>query len=216
MENHNNLPADCQSESGELGTIYKITCLTSKKSYVGKTKQDLDIRINKHKSNSKRAKNGIDAAIRKYGWDGNFIVEVLETCPVEKLNEREIFQIREQNTKAPHGYNLTDGGDGGRGKSPSAETRAKLSAALKGRPAHNKGVPHTAAARANMSAAQKAIGNRPPNHKGEKRDPRSPETKAKLSAANTGKHHSAETCAKISAALKAYWARKKLESQNHS
>ena len=216
MKDNNNLPPDCQSESGDMSTIYKITCLISKKSYVGKTTQDLDVRINQHKRDSRRGRPGIDAAINKYGWDGNFTVEILEICPVEMLNEREIFQIREQNTKAPNGYNLTDGGDGGRGLSPSAETRAKISAKLKGRPAHNKGVSPSAAARANMSAAQKAIGNRPPNHKGKKRGPRSPETKAKLSAANTGKHHSAETIAKMSASQKARWARKKLESQNHS
>lgn len=91
----------------------------------------------------------------------------------------------------------------------SLETRAKLSAALKGRPAHNKGVKHTPEARAKMSAAQKAIGNIPPNHKGKKRGPRSPETKAKLSAANKGKHPSEETLAKMSAAQKARWAKKK-------
>ena len=101
-----------------------------------------------------------------------------------------MFWIRELNSKAPNGYNLTDGGDGGRGLSPSAETRQKLSAALKGRPAHNKGVKHTAEARAKMSAAQKAIGNRPPNHTGKKRTPK--------------------TLARMSVAAKAAWARKKL------
>ena len=201
--------------SGQMGVIYKITCTLNGKGYVGQTRQKLGRRITEHKRDSSKGRPGIDAAIHKYGWE-NFTVEVLEECPIEFLNEREIFFISELGTKAPNGYNLTDGGDGGRGCPLSKESRDKISAKLKGRPAHNKGVKATPEACARMSAAQKAAGNRPPNHKGKKRKPRSPETKAKLSAANKGKKHTAETRAKMSAAQKARWAKKKLESKNKS
>lgn len=43
--------------------------------------------------------------------------------------------------------NLTEGGDGPSGKVVSAESRLKMSAAKKGRPAHNKGVPLSDAAK---------------------------------------------------------------------
>lgn len=210
MEDNSKLQEESQQASGAVGVIYKITCLVNGKAYVGQTRQSLNMRIGQHKRDSRRSRPGIDAAIAKYGWsDETFKVEVLEMCLVNMLNEREMFHIRELKSKAPSGYNLTDGGDGGRGLSPSAATRAKISAKLKGRPAHNKGVKHTAEARAKMSAAQKAIGNIPPNHKGKKRGHRSPETKAKLSLANKGKRHSDESRAKMSAAQKARWARKK-------
>ena len=197
MKDNNNSGDKSQQPqpSGKMGVIYKITCTLNGKSYVGQTRQKLGRRITEHKRDSNRDRPGIDHAIHVHGWK-NFTVEVLETCPVEKMDERERHFIKLLGTKAPNGYNLTDGGDGGRGCSPSAETRAKLSAKLKGRPAHNKGVKHTAEARAKMSAAHKASGNRPPDHTGKKRSP--------------------ETLAKMSAAAKAAWAKKKLESQNKS
>ena len=101
-------------ESQQTGVIYLITNTLNGKNYVGKTKQKLEKRITQHKYDSRKGRPGLGAAIRKYGWE-NFSVEVLETCPVEMLNEREMFWIRELNSKAPNGYNLTDGGDGNSG-----------------------------------------------------------------------------------------------------
>ena len=137
------------------------------------------------------------------------------------LDEREIFQIREQNTKAPNGYNLTDGGEGL--VNPSEETRARMSAnhadvSGKNNPIYGK--PRSPETKAKIKANL-------PDMRGEKNPhygkPHSDESKAKMSAAckgkpspRKGKPHSPETCAKISAARKAYCVRKKLESQNHS
>lgn len=75
-------------------------------------------------------------------------------------------------------------GDRQRGKSPSAETRAKMSAALRGRPLSEE-------------HKRKLSGER--NHNYGKH--LSAETKRKLSVANTGKHHSNETRKKISETL---------------
>ena len=143
---------ECQSRA--TGVIYKITNTLNGKAYVGKTRQNFHSRIYGHKSN--KGASAIDTAIRKYGWE-NFTAEVLEECAVEFLNCREIFWIAALNTKYPNGYNLTDGGDGlvgctqatrdkmslakkGKKRKPhSLETRAKMSAKAKGRPAYNKG-----------------------------------------------------------------------------
>ncbi|MBR1645437.1 MAG: GIY-YIG nuclease family protein, partial [Selenomonadaceae bacterium] len=165
--------------SGQPGVIYKITCKLNGKGYVGQTKQTLEARIHGHKSHSKIAKDGVDAAIEHHKWE-NFTVEVLEICHVELLNEREIFWIAKLNTKVPNGYNLTDGGSGTCGRSPSPEARAKIAEKLKGRPSPLKGKPLSKEHKAKLSA----------NH-------------ADFSGENHpffGKHHSLETCAKLSAA----------------
>lgn len=41
------------------------------------------------------------------------------------MDEKEKFYIKEYNTKAPNGYNLTDGGEGSLGYHPSKETNQK-------------------------------------------------------------------------------------------
>ena len=75
-----------------------------------------------------------------------------------------------------------------RGRKLSEETKAKISAARKGK----KGKPHSEESKAKISAA----------NKGKKGKPLSEEHKAKISAANKGKPLSEETKAKLSASLK--------------
>ena len=111
------------------GVIYKITNKINGKSYVGKTTTPLKQRLASHKC----ADTVIGKAIRKYGWK-NFSVEVLEECDTkEQLNERDFFWIAALNCKTPNGYNRSDGGDEPTGYVCSDETRAKLSAAHKGK-----------------------------------------------------------------------------------
>jgi len=199
MEDNNNSSGESQQ-----GVIYKITNTLNGKIYIGKTKQKLDRRMTQHKCDSKKGSLGIGAAIRKYGWE-NFMVEVIEECSVEKLNEREIFWIAELNSKAPNGYNLTDGGEGL--INPSEETRAKMSAnrpdvSGKNNPNYGKKTPPEVCAK--ISASNKG------KHSERKGKKNSPETCAKISAnhadvsgeknPNYGKKNSPETCAKISAA----------------
>lgn len=83
------------------------------KKYIG---QSIDIwyRYRNHLSESynvnKKAYNmAIHKAIRKYG-KSNFELIVLEECPKEKLNEREIYWIEYYDTYND-GYNQTIGGD---------------------------------------------------------------------------------------------------------
>ena len=169
----------------------------------------MEKRISEHKRDSKRATAGIDAAIRKYGWE-NFTVEFLEICPVNELNECEIFFIAELDCKAPKGYNLKDGGSG---TNPSKESRARMSAARKGKPSNRKGKPLTEEHKAKISVAKTGT---PAHNKGKHL---SEEQKAVLSAANKGennpnygKHHPPETIAKIKESNKRTWAKKKLEN----
>lgn len=104
----NNLNGHCQ-DFKRFGVIYLIINLLNGKKYVGQTRQNLSARISNHRLS--KIKSGIDGAIQEYGWE-NFKVEVLEKCPIEKLDEREIYWIAKLNTKFPNGYNLTDGGKG--------------------------------------------------------------------------------------------------------
>jgi group I intron endonuclease len=72
----------------------------------------------------------LKAAIIKHG-SSHFQFVLLESCnTLENLNERECFWIKELNALAPHGYNLTGGGEGM--PSPSPETRIKLCKAKRG------------------------------------------------------------------------------------
>ena len=194
MGNSTNSTKNCQ----RFGVIYLITNMINGKSYVGQTIQKLSKRLYAHK----RGKNQmVDKAIQKYGWE-NLIHEVLEeNIPREMLDEREIFWIAKLKTKFPNGYNLTDGGDGGRGMTPTPETLAKMSAAQKARgskPPSFKGKHHSEEAKAKISEARQNI---------------SPETRAKMSAAmqgnkngignksRTGQKNSPETLAKMSASM---------------
>ncbi len=242
MENHNNFEGECQSVSGATGVIYKITNKINGKPYVGRTKQKLKNRMAQHRYDSKKGSIGLGAAICKYGWE-NFSVEVIETCLVEDLNTREIFWIAKLNSKAPNGYNLTDGGEGlvnpseetrakmsanhpdvSGGKNPNygkkckPETRAKISASNKGKNKGTKRNPFSARHKAKISANHADVsGVKNPNY-GKKHEP---ETRAKISASKKGKNNphygkprSPETIAKISLDVKATWARKKALEHN--
>lgn len=89
--------------------IYKITNLINNKVYIGQA-YDIVRRLGVHKRGAGSDTQIIDKAILKYGQD-NFSYEVIEECPVEKLNEREIYWINYYNSYEK-GYNCTIGGQG--------------------------------------------------------------------------------------------------------
>ena len=102
------------------GVIYKITNTKNGMIYIGQTTRSVKERFGEHMKSDYL----IGRAIRKYGVE-NFTVEVIEECATpEQLNEREIFWIAKLNTKHPHGYNMTDGGEGATGL--TEESLAKL------------------------------------------------------------------------------------------
>ena len=186
-----------------MGCIYKITCIPSGKSYIGKDKYG-NRRVNHHlKGNSKECPY-LYNAMKKYGIE-NFTVEILhEGIIPELLADFEITAIKEHNTKAPQGYNLTDGGEGS--LNPSEETIEKRRQKMLGREVsketRNKigrshlGIRPNSETKAKQSAAKKG---KPSPMKDKKH---APESKLKMSASHKGKTIPKETCEKISDTLK--------------
>ena len=185
----NNQNKNCQ-EDVEMGTIYKYTNLINGKIYIGKTRRPLEQRIQEHYYTKKNS--GLEGAIKKYGIE-NFKIDVVEKCPIDKLNEREIYYIAFYDCKAPKGYNLTDGGDSG--FNLCFETRAQMSVAKnsdefrKIMSAIHKGKPLSQQHKKNISASLKGRNL-------------SDEHRKKLSVAAKGKQFSDSHKANISAAKK--------------
>ena len=175
--------------------IYIGTNTVNSKQYVGQSINDPHKdRIKAHKLANGKTRL-FHRAIRKYGFE-NFTWKVIHYpgASQEALNAIEQWQIAKRNTLSPDRYNLTTGGN--QGGSPSSETRAKLSKALKGKPSHNKGRIHSAETRAKMSEARKG---KPAPNKGKRL---SAKHRAKMSKAHKGKTLSAEHRAKMSKANK--------------
>jgi len=97
-----------------VAVIYRITNKKNGKVYVGQTKNTAEHRWRSHICCALRG--DVDyplyRAFRKYGVDG-FIFEVLEECPDNMLDEREIAWIAALNSRVnQNGYNQTLGGNG--------------------------------------------------------------------------------------------------------
>jgi group I intron endonuclease len=89
--------------------IYKITNKITGEIYIGQS-NDCERRIKEHQyPNRYRAGQDIDIAIHEIGAK-NFSFEIIEECPLEKLNEREIYWIKFYNSKEK-GYNRNSGGN---------------------------------------------------------------------------------------------------------
>lgn len=119
----------------KTGIIYKATS-PSGKVYIGKTTQGLIKRINQHffgalNINSDRYHTHFSNALRKYGRGNVIWVTLHKSILHSELNKLEIITIAEYNSYN-EGYNSTKGGDGTVGIIVSSETKAKISATLKG------------------------------------------------------------------------------------
>ena len=114
------------------GSIYQVVCLVNNKVYVGQTVGSLKRRWCTHESSARRGISNsiLYSAIRKHGPD-NFTIELLTTASSkEELDKLECTYIDGLNAMAPCGYNSKTGGAAGK---HSAETKAKLSTAGKGK-----------------------------------------------------------------------------------
>lgn len=107
--------------------IYLITNLLNSKQYVGITKFTLEKRFLQHS----RRGYALSESIKKHGKEKFSIELVEEVDSAEKAYELEQYYIKKYNTKAPNGYNLTDGGDGIFGWEPDDEFRKKCSESVK-------------------------------------------------------------------------------------
>jgi group I intron endonuclease len=95
--------------------IYKITNLINNNIYIGQS-NNLELRWKKHQwtafsntPSNKEWDKPLYQAMRKHGIN-NFSFEILEECPIEILDEREIYYISKYNGLAYHNYNITSGG----------------------------------------------------------------------------------------------------------
>ena len=112
----------------KYGLIYKVVNTVNGKIYIGQTTRNINLRINAHNSSG----FCLHSAINKYGKE-NFIWSILEHCDSkEELDEMEFHYIKQYNSLAPNGYNLTLGGDGVVGLHHSDETKLKISRAKYG------------------------------------------------------------------------------------
>lgn len=97
--------------------IYKITNTLNTHSYIGQS-IDIEKRWKYHKNSNNwtkgpNKKKALYLAFLKYGLE-HFSFEILEKCPKDLLNSREMFYIEKFDT-FHNGYNMTIGGDGYRG-----------------------------------------------------------------------------------------------------
>ena len=180
------------------------------KIYIGQTIRNIEERLKEHETGKSRKCRAIYNAIKKRGWE-NFEKDYYE-CPDGDLNKHEELMVEVLGTLAPDGYNLREGG-GNRGKhseetkqklrvshlgkTPSEETKKKLSESKKGDNNHMCGKTHTEENKQKMSEAKKGDNN----HMYEKRGEKHPmygkihteETKRKISESLSGeKHHNSK------------------------
>ena len=178
------------------GEVYVITCTVNGKQYVGQTTRGVGLRWSEHVNCAGKEPWALSRSMGKYGVT-NFTVRVIDTASsVDELSGKEIYWINFLATRAPNGYNITEGGLGGTpGMKLTPEHRAKIAASHKGKrlsPEHaakllasHTGRKHTPEHRAKISAA------------GLRRPPESDETRARKSKALIGRELSPEHRAKL-------------------
>lgn len=109
--------------------IYKLN-FPNGKTYIGQTRQKLQVRLNRHKSNafnknSRMYNLAISNAIRKYGWD-NIKVNIIDKTDIDHAIAKEAFYIEKfESMIDDNGYNLVK--EGQIRKEISNTTRQKMS-----------------------------------------------------------------------------------------
>lgn len=148
---------------------------------MGQTTTSLEQRWSQHCKDTRRGRAyPILSAIKKYGPE-NFELSILaKPETLEEMNLGEEAHILARNSSAPSGYNLAPGGNN---HQHHPETRAKMSAARKGKPCTP----------ANRKHLLKYVALRT----GKKLGPRRPAAQAAIRQANK----KPERCAKVSAGL---------------
>jgi len=135
---------------GDRYEAYVITCAVSSKRYIGITTCGLARRWAEHRRSARRGiATALYAAITKYGDDAFTITPIACAIDRDALKDLERLLIAQENTLAPHGYNLTRGGDGvdglpaeiiartaqkNIGRKHSNEARERIGAASRGHP----------------------------------------------------------------------------------
>lgn len=152
--------------------------------YCGKTVGVPAYRLNRHKADAlKNPENRHSAMMLKCGDD--VALHVIEVVPAdEDWAARERYHIARVRSMNPNCTNTSAGGFGMPGVIPSAETRAKLSAAKKGRKLPLWQVELLRNIHLGSKHTPEQIEKTASKHRGQKRPP---ETGPRISAANKGK-----------------------------
>jgi group I intron endonuclease len=124
-----------------MGWIYQIKNILNDKVYVGQTTQhNVAIRWMEHiKSINSGRDSHLIRAFKKHGLE-NFAFSVISDTPNEQLDKAEIDEMSHKNSLSPNGYNIREGGSGGKhsqesidkirashtGKNHTDETKEKL------------------------------------------------------------------------------------------
>lgn len=114
--------------------IYKIENTVNGKVYIGQSRNIEDRWKNHiyHLNKGDAPNSYLQHSWEKYGAEA-FAFSIVETCPQENLNDREIYWIDRYDSYR-NGYNLTFGGGGSSGYKMTSEQIEKLRASLKGKP----------------------------------------------------------------------------------
>mgnify|MGYP000039888050 CR=1 FL=1 len=156
--------------------VYQVRNLVNGKRYIGVTKRGLHNRMRAHLSQARTGRgNLLHRAIRKYGRE-NFVFEVLHDF-VDDYDLARVYEF-EMICKHRPEYNLSAGGEGG---TPAPSTIAKIRAAHLGKK-------RSPRARANMSEGQRVRA---------RENPPSAETREKMRTAKLGQKHRPESIAKM-------------------
>lgn len=203
--------------------VYVITNLVTGKKYVGQTRRTIEERWREHLHSARQPSRVkmcpyLYASMNVHGF-GNFTISELDRAQtLDELNDLEELWIAKLGTTDRRwGYNVSWGGASRLGP----DTSAKLSAALKGKPAWNKGKPMGPEQRANMIRSgvwavgreyrltlkgrqrlvSSKLGKKNPNFGGKSNTPESIEKRAAQSRGkpswNKGIPQTAEACEKM-------------------
>ena len=121
MNNFNNYIKWSISELPTCSGIYCFENIINGKLYIGQA-QNIKKRIQYHL----RSKDSLyfHNALRKYGYI-NFNIYILEFAEIDKLSDLEIYYIKKYNS-FENGYNLTEGGEGMRGRHITEEQKKNI------------------------------------------------------------------------------------------
>lgn len=171
----------------QIWDVYKLTNTANGKAYIGITSRGWQKRWRQHLWTSTNGKASnfnlvISRALRKYGADAFDTVLLYRAISLREAISVERGLIAQYGTMQPSGYNVTQGGEGMSGYSPTPERRAAQSAFQSGRTMPPEAVEKTAAF-----------------HRGRKR---SAETCARIGAFFLGKHRTPEAIEKTASKIR--------------